>query len=598
MGLDPLEVSAFAFVNTSGLPAGFLDPVPLGVAYNLSGSAGRDCIRLVTDNAWDDVPCSDAVDFALVCELEPLCGWGTYNSTDPVQPCAGCDYYCLAGEMMKGCAGNSPGVCVPTVDGTYKPLPGPTNYTICDFHCDAGSEKTSCGPISRGVCEPCAEGKFKPSAGTELCTACDSSCEAGTQSEGCAGPDEGVCAACRAGTFKSSNGTCQCQACSPCDAGQEMVGCGGVEAGACAACKPGTFKTASGTTVCASCGALMCEAGKEIVGCGLVSSGSCEACPTGKYKPSNGTQDCGSCVDRSSHAILDGAVVSGELELPSASSLGSGYVLHEDRYNNGLYTVWEVEDSLVPNVAVLSRDGDFSVHSRVQLDHLGASEISFVFWRGTLRYEVCFDCNHEIVAQWNSPSQQKRVSRYGAYEENTWHDIELRRRSQKLYLDVDGVTVYHDPNVRFDFPVSAIGWRAWRGTIRINSLSVTYNGNWCDAGFVSVGCQGVSAGECIACPPGTYKATGSTSGCSDCACDEGFEAVGCGGGSAGRCMACEQGKFKNQSGAGACEECHNCTAGQMRIGCSGSYAGLCVSDDWVDECAEGTDDCDVSYVRP
>lgn len=592
---DPQDIRSFEYINASGLGAGFIEAVP-GIVYNLSGEANQDCIQMTSEGSeWSNVLCASSVhQLRRVCELEPDCGVGTYNSFDPAQPCAGCDYYCLAGAYMVDCAGYNRGVCIPCESGMHKPLPGPTICEPCDLHCGAGMEKLDCGPITAGSCTECPEGKYKDSNGTAPCSTCDYACDAGAQVVGCGGTSSGSCAACPEGSFKTWSGTGQCSSCNyVCDAGKEVRGCGVSSEGSCSPCDSGTFKVLNGSEACTSCGAFVCAAGTETTGCGLASPGRCGACAPGTYKTESGTHDCKQCTDGSLDGIVQGTVVSSFVELPSGASFGDGYVLHESKTEDGLYTAWDFPSSL--EAPMQSDNGDFAVHTRVYFENLGSTKVSFVFWSGSrARYELCMDCGDTIVAQWRTSSLKKVVPRVGVIDPETWYDIELIRQAGMLFVLVDGIEVYHDPNVRFNFGVSAVGWRAWESNMRIETLTVTYNNLFCPAGFETVGCGDFSPGECRGCLAGTYKSAGGNGACDDCDlfCTEGFESIGCGGVSPGFCAACPEGKFKNVAGTQSCLACGACGVGELRVECTGPSAGRCVDASWVNECQDQSDDCD------
>ena len=52
----------------------------------------------------------------------------------------------------------------------------------------------------------------------------------------------------------------------------------------------------------------------------------------------------------------------------------------------------------------------------------------------------------------------------------TWHELELRRAANKLIVTLDGVEVCAPLDC--NFPVTAVGWRPWRNSLRIASLEI------------------------------------------------------------------------------------------------------------------------------
>lgn len=512
------------------------------------GSHLTECVDCLTPGsaAYNNTPVCDVAEEFFGCGAQSpgacrACGAGEWASAGICYACESCH----AGTMRSGCAGGNPGNCVLCGPGSYKSEEGVETCSQCES-CPIGHERVGCGELLPGQCLPCNSGYFADQGDTTECTICPA-CPVGEERLGCGGADEGSCHTCAATSFKLVVGAADtiCQVCETCDVGTYRHGCGGGSNGECVACPTLTFKLAGhegqGDDYCSPCPS--CPNGMLRVGCGGGSMGVCLPCPDHTYKTTG-------------HEVL-AAEGGGGLVCDACDVCEAGYM----RHGCGSTSV---------GTCLACPSGMFSTNASVACDTCQACEVGYDrIGCGVASPGFCAACP------------------LNSYKESTGTYMTQCRTCSPC----------PDGFVRTGCGAGSAGTcsrcadsTTWVAPAEVGLPATCYACPSCPAGEYRVACGngGLSDGECVSCPIGSYTPTShahvrGAEACQPCpACGAGYRREGCHGTDQGVCVACSLGTFKKLATSGdqaisQCSPCEFCGAGTQRVGCGGGSSGECQS---------------------
>ena len=266
-----------------------------------------DCARgkySLTLAASDEDVCIDCArgkySLALAASDEDVCIGCPVNSNSPVGSDALTDCKC-----NDGYSGSDGAACVVCAENTYSLYDSNTMQATCEscpsnsnsdigsgrlLDCECNAGYSGLGGTS-SICVPCVEGKYKPSDSGIAC----SDCLAGTYSDS---PGAKTCTYCEQGKYSAAEGAAQCTSCSagktsPVRSVQESD-CQNCPAGkfsdagsACGDCTAGKY-SAAGAAQCTSCSAGKTSPVRS------VQESDCQNCPAGKF--SDAGSACSDCT--------------------------------------------------------------------------------------------------------------------------------------------------------------------------------------------------------------------------------------------------------------------------------------------------------------
>ena len=492
-------------------------------------------------------------------------GGGAAEEEEQIEACAKCprgQYQDQPGAV----GANSCSSCHAATAGA-RPDSAPGSALLADcivilrLPCDTGA---SAAHSLAGVCEPCPAGRFKNGSNTAGCEACP----CGTWQDR---PGQGACdAACAAGTF----GNATTGRCDPCPAaGFFCLGSQRRPVSEAKRCVPGQHElrppNATSDRTCAPCAAGRFSA--------LENAAVCGGCPAGRFQPAAGK---GFCLP---HSVCAKGERAGSVPLATADRIclpcAAGTI---SVVTNAAACVACPGNEFQPEAGQAS----CTKHASCSKGERVAQEPSATADRGCVPCEVgrfgtlsnaqsCGGCplgKHQSLGGQTSCDACAAGNRGKA-------NAALPRTSAALHCEACPASAYSDAAGASD--CSACAGCAVIGAARS-------------------GCGGASAGVCIACGVGTFKANGSGScepcaagafqsqvgqaqciACSSIACPNSAHRKGCGGASMGYCGTCSPGTFISGSA------CVPCAAGRFSAAENAAGCDACATDTYQPQARRG-----------
>ena len=126
---------------------------------------------------------------------------------------------------------------------------------------------------------------------------------------------------------------------------------------------------------------------------------------------------------------------------------------------------------------------DFVIESKFKAPKLNATALSFVLWSGSTMMHIGLDAVDNSMFCWGGPWDGISTLRSTPLRPGNFQIISLVRKSGRLKVYVDGTeaSLPHRDGTEIEGlplsePISAVGWRPWRNSIKVRELSEVTTG--------------------------------------------------------------------------------------------------------------------------